>query len=70
MAASPEHRDDSSSLSSVEVPVKKELEICADAKQIDSGGDFREAASVGNSRAEVDFALNNGADEPYSEFHS
>ncbi|MBA0790987.1 hypothetical protein Gohar_015595, partial [Gossypium harknessii] len=69
MAASPEHRDDSSSFSSVEVPVKKELEICVDAKQIDSGGDSREAASGDNSRAGVDFALNNGAAEPYSIVH-
>ncbi|MBA0605310.1 hypothetical protein Godav_017898 [Gossypium davidsonii] len=69
MAASPEHRDDSSSSSSVEVPVKKELEICVDAKQIDSGGDSREAASGDNSRAGVDFALNNGAAEPYSIVH-
>ncbi|TYJ27198.1 hypothetical protein E1A91_A07G170300v1 [Gossypium mustelinum] len=69
MAASPEHRDDSSSSSPVEVPVKKELEICVDAKQIDSGGGSREAASGDNSRAEVDFALNNGAAEPYSIVH-
>ncbi|PPD72372.1 hypothetical protein GOBAR_DD30724 [Gossypium barbadense] len=69
MAASPEHRDDSSSSSSVEIPVKKELEICVDAKQIDSGGDSREAASGDNSRAGVDFALNNGAAEPYSIVH-
>ncbi|XP_012484574.1 sterol 3-beta-glucosyltransferase UGT80A2 isoform X1 [Gossypium raimondii] len=69
MAASPEHRDDSSSFSSVEIPVKKELEICVDAKQIDSGGDSRAAASGDNSRAGVDFALNNGAAEPYSIVH-
>ncbi|KAK8573321.1 hypothetical protein V6N13_100123 [Hibiscus sabdariffa] len=67
MAASPEHlRNSSSSPSSscsVEVPDKREQEIGTDAKQLDSTGDSSPAISGDGSRAEVRFALDNGASE-------
>ncbi|KAL4313027.1 hypothetical protein GQ457_01G037770 [Hibiscus cannabinus] len=68
MATLPEHRRSSSSSPtssscSVEVPDKREPEIGTDAKQMDSSGGSRPAISGDGSRAEVRFALDNGASE-------
>ncbi|XVF81143.1 hypothetical protein PTKIN_Ptkin15bG0133000 [Pterospermum kingtungense] len=68
MAASPEHRrnsSSSSSSSSEEIPVKSEQEICADAKEMDTSRDSKEAVSGDGSRAAVDrSAMNDGGAEP------
>ncbi|XP_039049075.1 sterol 3-beta-glucosyltransferase UGT80A2-like, partial [Hibiscus syriacus] len=73
MSPSPGHirnsSSSSSSLYSVEVPEKREPEIDTDAKQIDGSGNSRRAISCDGSRAQVDFALNNGAVEQPGTVH-